>query len=429
MRILLFTFLTFSLGFVQAQSVPEFGVPSSPGRVIADPPAGGVTSPVLTDDELEIVFESLGNLWSATRVATTVPFENSKPISELSTSEYSEEHPFLSKDGLGLYFTRFKSFPTPTRKVYYARRATPNSPFDSPVEVGIEGVDLLDGELGSVSGDELSLYLEIIQDSDPGSGLPQHTDIAVATRTVTTEKFGMWTLLSEVNTSNLERSPSVTRDERTLYFTLQGVGSPGFIFASIRSSRSLPFSTPSLLTGVNTPGVANRDPFIAFPGSRLYFVRDEDLVFSDRILSGTYQLGHARGLGGRRILLPVSVETPEPDAILFEAPLFFNPNQLTLVNVLPHPALGRASLEIEEISQGRYRILYEAEQPLAGDDEPEKIFDIEFLVGEGLPPGEYSVSSGGTYRLNKIEVPPPTSGGITIVDGPSYPAASLWKLH
>ncbi len=425
-----FLFALFSILAVSAfsQTVPRFGTPTGPGRVIADPPTGGVTSPCLREDELEIFYESLGNLWRGSRAVTTVPFENTQPLAELSTLEFAEERPFLTPDGLGLYFTRYKSTPSPSRKVYYSRRWGIGLPFLSPIEVGIEGLSYFEGGLGSVSGDERTLYLEIVRSSAPGSGLPQHTDIAYATRTATTEKFGMWKFINELNTTNLERGPAVSRDEKTLYFSVLGVGIPGYLFASTRSDRNSPFNPRSLVQGVNSAGVVNRDPFIAFPGSRLYFVSNEELVYSNRILSATYRIGEAEGISGRRVLLPMFVETPEPDAILFEAPVFFNPNLFSLERVIPGQGLGLDRLEIQEVSQGRYRVIFQSENPLQGTDEDEKIFDLEFVISNQTSLGTYPVASGGTYRLNKIDVPAPASGHVAVRPGPGYPPAGLIKL-
>ena len=163
------------------------GPPSDPGRVLADPPTGGVTSPCLHEDELELFFESLGNIWSATRASLTIPFENAQPISGISTQGFVEERPFLSADGLSLYFSRFRATPAPMRKIFVSRRVSRDQPFLGAEEIGIDGLEFFEGALGSVGGDDLTLYLEIVQESDPSSGIPQHTDIAFATRTTTTE--------------------------------------------------------------------------------------------------------------------------------------------------------------------------------------------------------------------------------------------------
>lgn len=421
-------FLT-SVETAGAQTVPVFGAASAPGTVIASPPAGGVTSPVLREDELEIVYESLGNIWRGTRPATTVPFEQTAPIAELSTTEFAEERPFLTPDALGIYFTRFKATPVPTRKFFYARRPSLAQPFQAPVEVGIEGVSFFQGSLGSVSSDELTLYLEIVRESSPGSGLPQHTDIACATRSSTSGKFGMWKFLTQLNSSNLEKGPSTTRDGRSLYYSVQGVGSPGFLFVSLRPDRFSPFGTGNFLQGVNAAGVANRDPFLVFPGNRLYYVRNDVLVFSNRILSAEYRIGDAVGMPGRRTLLPVSVSTSESDAVHFEAPVFFNPNLLTLRGVRPASGIGVERLEVSEISQGRYRVLFTAKEPLQGIGEHEMVFDLDFIVADNAPLGQISVSSGGTYRVNKVGVPSPAPGRITLVDGPNYPASSMIRLR
>ncbi|MCA9433773.1 MAG: hypothetical protein KC940_24850, partial [Candidatus Omnitrophica bacterium] len=126
--------------------------------------------------------------------------------------------------------------------------------------------------------------------------------------------------------------------------------------------------------------------------------------------------------------VPIIMNTPEPDAILFDVPVFFNPNLLTLERVIPAPSLGEESVEITLLSQGRYRILYQSQNPLLGDGSDEKVFDLEFLINSGTPPSQIAIASGGTFRLNRITVSPPAeSGSVVVEQGPNYPPASIIK--
>ena len=95
----------------------------------------------------------------------------------------------------------------------------------------------------------------------------------------------------------------------------------------------------------------------------------------------------------------MTLSTFEPDALLFETVVFFNPNHFTLIDVVPASGLGQTRMEIDEVSQGRSRILYQAERPLLGNGGDEKIFDLELLINETLPPGIYPVASGGSYKF------------------------------
>ncbi|MCA9413016.1 MAG: hypothetical protein KC944_17505 [Candidatus Omnitrophica bacterium] len=429
MKVYCLCFILVFAGVAYSQTGPQFGPPSAAGRVIADPPTGGVVSPTFSEDELEIIFESLGTIWRAQRESTSVPFENPAPIPELNAADFSEERPFLTPDGLGLYFMRSKGGFFASRKLYYAHRWSPSLSFLTPKEVGIEGVERFNGALGSVSADELTAFLEIVQ-PDSSSTLPNQTDIALATRSDVSEKFGMWKFLPEISTDNYERGPSIYRDDRNLYFSAVGVGVPGFIYWSVREDKHSPFSPPALVQGINSGGVVNRDPFIAFPGSRLYYVRNNELVFSNRILTATYKIGEGQGLSGRRVRVPIIMNTPEPDAILFDVPVFFNPNLLTLERVIPAPSLGEESVEITLLSQGRYRILYQSQNPLLGDGSDEEVFDLEFLINSGTPPSQIAIASGGTFRLNRITVSPPAESGRVVVEqGPNYPPASIIKIR
>ncbi|MBK7493995.1 MAG: PD40 domain-containing protein [Candidatus Omnitrophica bacterium] len=168
----------------------------TPGAVLLQNPIGGAYSPTLRDGELELFFESAGDLYHAQRSSSDILFPTVLRVDELSTTTFIEENPFLSVDGLRLYFTR-RSRTSQNRDILVASRENFTSPFGAPGAVGPVTNPPFRGRLGSLTGDELKIYLEIPRSIPPGSGTPltEHTDIATATRENTSQRFGMWQFL------------------------------------------------------------------------------------------------------------------------------------------------------------------------------------------------------------------------------------------
>jgi Tol biopolymer transport system component len=138
-------------------------------------------------------------------------------------------------------------------------------PFGTPVLVG--GVN----QSGSASAnarftpDELTIFFI----SDRG-GTPNVADVYTATRTSRTSAFGTPQPLAAVNSSMHENCPSVTSDMLTFFLESNRAGQFG-VFVASRSNTFTQFSTPSLVTAVNS-GSNDGQPQVLPDGSALYYV-------------------------------------------------------------------------------------------------------------------------------------------------------------
>lgn len=112
-----------------------------------------LTAPKLTEDELIIVYQASDrgqhDIWIATRASRDLPFEHARVLSEVCTS-FNEAHPYISPDGLELYFVSNRSR---LELTYKATRASRDLPFSN-----VEHVSFLD------NGDECSTFPFITSD-------------------------------------------------------------------------------------------------------------------------------------------------------------------------------------------------------------------------------------------------------------------------
>lgn len=427
--LLLVWFLALNICSVQSQFV--FDTPSDPDGVL-DPavvPLAGVSSPTLLDDEEELYLASVGNIWRATRSSTTLPFKDPFRNSTLSTDEYIEESPFLSPDGLRIYFTRKENNPTTkVREIFVASRPDTGSDFGDPVSLGPDGTLPFEGRLGSLTGDELTVFLEVLPNAKD-KDIADQTDIAVAKRSSIGDRFGPWERVAELNTENNESSPFITRDGLSIFFSRLMPGLPGGILSANRPDSTSPFSEPALVPGLNVANSASEDPYLIFPGSRMYFVLDDDLVYSDRVLEATYILDEATAMKGRDFWIPIKMQTREKDASLFEFNLSFDPNSIVWLDAIPNERLGFGYGKAELVAQHILSVKYQAKRPLRGNGHTEEILTLRFAVKETASTVDrpYGLSAGAS--LNGVDITPLPTSVIHILDSPSRPFSSLWMLR
>ncbi len=391
----------------------------------------GAATPCLRDDELEMFFESSGDLYHALRSNPDDPFITYTRIAELSTTKYIEERPFLSVDNLRIYFTRRLSS-SRVREIFMATRANTGSVFGTPISVGPQGTSSFEGYLGSLTGDEKKVYLEVIRKVPSGSGtsLTEQTDIACATRESTSQKFGAWSFLTGINTLDYERDPFITRDDSMLLFSRFGPLSklPGTILYSLRENTGNSFSTPAGVVGVNAANVVSDDPFLIYPGSRLYFRQGGEVMAADRILEANYSLPAITGVPGWTVLYPVQVATQEEDAQQFDFRLFFDSLYLTWQGTAVVPGLGQEDLQVTVEGSGRLLVSLRTHQPVPSTGIAQPVLYFHFKIGANGVVGQkrtFRLSTGP--KINGIEVSRPTDGSIQFLAKPAYSPASFWR--
>jgi Tol biopolymer transport system component len=145
-----------------------------------------------------------------------------------------------------------------------ATRSDPEEDFGAAERVA--SIDTDDGEGSpSISADGLTLYFT--SNRPGGAGV---NDLWVATRAAPTEEFSEVTRLAGVSSIWEERSPSISADGLTLYFTSNRPPSEDEdIWVATRENPDDPFEDPVLLAGVNGKWV-DESPSISEDGLSLY---------------------------------------------------------------------------------------------------------------------------------------------------------------
>jgi hypothetical protein len=233
------------------------------------------------------------DIWHASRDARSDPFATPVNLSVVN-SPGREATPFLSSDGLTLYFARGWTRHTQSYDVYTATRADRWSLFSEPVELVTVNAAGSDG--GAVlAADGLSLYL-VHNAFEP----PPREDLYVSSRGTAGQPFGAPVRIDELSTDDMERDPWVSADGLSLYF-VSNRGGAHFgdydIFLSQRVSADDAWGSPVRISGIHTTEHEG-SPFFDASAGLLYF-----------------HSNGLRGEGGMDIWAAAPV--PEPVSVIF----------------------------------------------------------------------------------------------------------------
>jgi len=244
------------------------------------------------------------------------------PLTEVNT-EYEEWAPFLSFDGLSLYFSRVQTYIPYCGRIYQARRNTSSGPFTSVIEIselnesgayvlcpwvspdnlrmyyntqsstrwqlkvserastsapwplgkGISELNQISNRLvePKLTADELTIFFHRAEPTGPG-GQWQH-DIWMATRPDRNSPFAQVRKLDEISTASDEAHPCPSADGLELYF-VSNRNSNFQLFRATRESLDAPFGNVEHLSFFDVPGGHSLFPCITSDRRTLYFVKE-----------------------------------------------------------------------------------------------------------------------------------------------------------
>ncbi len=281
------------------------------------------------------------------------------PVTEVNT-EYEEMPPFLSFDGLSLYFSRVRTDTFYYARIFVATRDEPYGPFtsvnqilsssgqhvfepwispdnlrmyyfaqkESPILWQLKvsertsvndpwplGADISElNQLGRIqsprlTADELLIFFD--SPDIPGEG---GYDIWMATRSDRYSPFGSVTNLAEINTADSEGGPYVTPDGLTLLFHSDRNGSYQ-IFRATRQSLTEPFGNVEHLSLFDSPGGLSCHPNMSSDGSALYFVKQLSADRSTRDIYVSYLIVHPYDVAVKAILDAIEEELDALDKV------------------------------------------------------------------------------------------------------------------
>jgi hypothetical protein len=177
--------------------------------------------------------------------------------------------PELSADGLSLYFFSQRFGGVGTRDIYVATRASTASQFGSVTELSSIN-SLQRDDRPWLSPDELSIYFSSQRDSFTD-------DLWRATRSARTDAFGAATSVSELNSIGNDAGVSLTSDGKLVLFASDRSGGVGGmdIYRATRASTSGPFSTPELVSELNS-SADDFDVQLSADGQEVFFASNRN---------------------------------------------------------------------------------------------------------------------------------------------------------
>lgn len=203
-------------------------------------------------------------LYQATRTDPLAPFTSVKEISTLNYPGMHVDYPWISTDNLRMYYYTVSGS---TRRLMITERTSINDPWLTGV--GVAELNALGGVANpSLTPDELTIFFT-------GTSVPggqDGYDIWMATRHNKSSPFINAINLAEINSPEQDAHPSISPDGLTLYFDSERNGT-GQLFKATRDSLDTPFNNPEHLSFFDSLG-----DFLCYPspsrdGTAFYFVR------------------------------------------------------------------------------------------------------------------------------------------------------------
>lgn len=232
--------------------------------------------PSLSADGLTLYFaaasEGTEHIYVATRSALeTAQFSEAVELTSTSSAAL-DGTPFISFDGLGLYFFSDRAGGAGARDLWSARRDEPLSPFGAAFPLTPLNTPALDMS-PSVSRDELTLHFASSRPN--GRGNVENTDIWRSTRSSTTESFGAPQNVAELNTGANEGRVAFSSDGLLVIFSSDRAGGSGFpdLWLARRFTANGPFGPPANLESLNSPST-EQDVALTSDDRELFFASE-----------------------------------------------------------------------------------------------------------------------------------------------------------
>jgi parallel beta-helix repeat protein len=256
--------------YVSYVSTPRWSQPVPVTEVNTEYTEG---SPFLSFDGLSLYFARLGTniflygrIYEARRDKPFGPFTSVREISELNQPRTHVLCPWVSSDNLRMYYHTEQS--GVGWRLKFSKRASVNNPW--PQGTDISELNLLGTylQMPKLTSDELTIFFNAANMSGGKGG----HDIWMTTRPDRNSPFGQVRNLNEINTALHEVHPCPSPDGLELYFTSNRNGNFQ-LFRATRESLDAPFGNVEHLSFFDTPGGNSSSPCITSDGRTFYFAR------------------------------------------------------------------------------------------------------------------------------------------------------------
>jgi hypothetical protein len=251
--------------------------------------SGNDRDPWLSSDGLRLYFarnpgsQGMSDIYLATRMVGQ-SFTTASAVVNLDRSDSDEDRAALSGDErtLVLSSNRPTGAPAPKFEVYITTRPSVTVDFGSPgtndPRVAMLNADASNHYDPFLTADGLKLYLA------PTSGSMNRQEIRRATRANVTDNFGNSSPVTELNGMTSSADPALSLDERIIVFSGKMGNQDTDLYYATRASATAAFGSPKPIPTVNSDS-NDGDPMLSADGCELYFASQRD--------GGKYHLFHA----------------------------------------------------------------------------------------------------------------------------------------
>ena len=215
-------------------------------------------TPYLSYDGLSLYFSrdysgsAYARIFEAKRSQPSGAFTSVSQV--LSTAGHNVYSPWVSPDNLRMYYHEESDW-----QIKVSQRASVSDPW--PQGTAVSGLSSSSICSPSLSSDELTIVF-----NNPNVG---GWDMYMATRPNKDSAFGNIRSLSEINTAGYECRPFLSPDALSIYY---GGGSSTAILEATRLSLNDPFGNVQHLSAFDMPGTWSNHPAISSDGTAFYFV-------------------------------------------------------------------------------------------------------------------------------------------------------------
>jgi hypothetical protein len=226
--------------------------------------------PVFSADGRTLFFSVVDgdeDIYSAVREPHSAQFSAAAAVPNLDAGGTEEGTPFLSYDGLSLYFfsTRPGLGVQGDRDLWVAHRAKPQAPFGQPSPVPAVNSPKID-HLPRLSRDERTLVFVSGRDS-PNEG----SNLWITQRGSKEEEFAAPVEVAGINTDAREEGCSLSDDGLTLFFASNRLDEADMdLFVATRADATARFEEPQPLLELNSTA-QDLDPQLSPDGLELFF--------------------------------------------------------------------------------------------------------------------------------------------------------------
>ena len=242
-------------------------------------------APYVSADGLSLYFsEYLNNapsghggsdIWLSTRESADDPWGTPENLGPPINTSSEDSMPYLSADGLALYFGSDRPDGSGGWDLWVAKRATTDANWATATveNLGPNINSAYDDGLPTISPDGLYLYFSDWLNPRPGPDGLGNGDIWVSTRETVSDPWQpAENLGAPVNSSSYELSPSISSDGRVLFFQSRRAGAPAAdIWMTTRATTEDDWEPPVRLEDPVNTLASDPTPYISPDGSTLYF--------------------------------------------------------------------------------------------------------------------------------------------------------------